>query len=119
MKPWLGAGAEVEVEVEAGAAQKSLPANGKKAAKRAPHEQIAAMEWIGMECALSCHSHTATARTSDRDRDSGGGGSIGNRHERQRNGYGWDSDIGTWGCMGRAAVVARRGVALSFRDWKS
>lgn len=66
MKPWLGAGAEVEVELAAGAAQKSLPANGKKAAKRAPHEQIAAMEWIGMECALSCHSHTATARTSDR-----------------------------------------------------
>lgn len=67
MKPWLGAGAEVEVE--AGAGQKSLPANGKKAAKRAPHEQIAAMEWIGMECALSCHSHTATARTSDRHRE--------------------------------------------------
>lgn len=65
MKPWLGAGAEVEVELVAGAGQKSLPANGKKAAKRAPHEQIAAMEWIGMECALSCRSHTATARTSD------------------------------------------------------
>lgn len=46
MKPWLGAGAEVEVELVAGAGQKSLPANGKKAAKRAPHEQIAAMEWI-------------------------------------------------------------------------
>lgn len=43
MKPWLGAGAEVDVA--AGAAQKSLPANGKKAAKRGPHEQIAAMEW--------------------------------------------------------------------------
>lgn len=36
------------MEVEAGAVQKSLPANGKKAAKRAPHEQIAAMEWNGM-----------------------------------------------------------------------
>lgn len=46
MKPWLGVGSEVEVE--AGAGQKSLPANGKKAAKRAPHEQIAAMEWNGM-----------------------------------------------------------------------
>lgn len=118
MKPWLGAGAEVEVELVAGAGQKSLPANGKKAANRAPHEQIAAMEWNGMCPQLpQPHGNGSHFRPAQGQRQ--GEGSIGNRHERQRNGYGWDSGIGTWGCMGRAAVVARRGVALSFRDWKS